>query len=91
MVIYHDLEITGRRTVRDRGLRQVKRLQRIYDAATVSVGCPTDAAVRFEARLLVDRLNDLRERIDRTEKRIARICQRMPSYQRLLTLPGVGP
>ncbi len=78
-------------TDRDRGLRQVKRLQRIYDAAAVSIGCPTDAAARFEARQLVDRLDDLHERIERTEKRIARICQRFSSYRRLLTIPGFGP
>ena len=84
-------EFLRRVTDRDRGLRQVKRLQRIYDAAAVSIGCPTDAAVRFEARLLVDRLYDLRERIERTEKRIERICQRFSSYRRLLTIPGFGP
>ncbi len=78
-------------TDRDRGLRQVKRLQRIYDAAAVSIGCPADAAARFEARQLVDRLDDLHERIERTEKRIARICQRFSSYRRLLTIPGFGP
>ena len=84
-------EFLRRVTDRDRGLRQVKRLQRIYDAAAVSIGCPTDAAVRFEARLLVDRLYDLRERIECTEKRIERICQRFSSYRRLLTIPGFGP
>jgi transposase len=78
-------------TDRDRGLRQVKRLQRIYDAAAVSIGCPTDAASRFEARLLVDRLYEVRERIERTEKRMERICQRFSSYRRLLTIPGFGP
>jgi len=78
-------------TDRDRGLRQVKRLERIYDAAGVSIGCPMDDATRFEARLLVERLYDLRERIEDTEERIARICQHFPAYRRVLTIPGFGP
>ncbi len=68
-----------------------KRLQRIYEAAAVSVGCPVDDAARFEARQLVDRLNGLRERIEDTEERIERICRGFASYRRLLTIPGFGP
>lgn len=78
-------------TDRDRGLRQAKRLQRIYEAASVSIGCPMDDAARFEARLLVDRLNELRQRIGETEERIKGICQGFAAYRRLLTMPGFGP
>jgi len=44
-------------TQRDRGLRQQKRLERIFEAAAVSIGCPMDEAAHFEARLLSERLN----------------------------------
>lgn len=84
-------EFVRRVTDRDRGLRQVKRLQRIHEAAGASIGCPVDEAAQFEARQLVDRLNDLRDRIDHTEKQIADICQGFSSYRRLLTIPGFGP
>jgi len=50
-----------------------------------------DDAARFEAHLLVERLYDLRERIEDTEERIAQICQRFPTYRRLLTIQGFGP
>ncbi len=78
-------------TLRDRGLRQTKRLRAIYDAAATSVGCPVDKAAEFEARLLVSQLTGLRERLEQTESRIVTICQRFPSYKRLLTVPGFGP
>lgn len=78
-------------THRDRGLRQTKRLRAIYDTASISIGCPVDKAAEFEARLLVDRFDDLHERVKRTEKRIAQICRRFPFYTRLLTIPGFGP
>ena len=84
-------EFLRRVTDRDRGLRQVKRLQRIHEVAGTSIGCPVDEAVQFEALQLVDRLNDLRDRISYTEKQIADICQGFSSYRRLLTIPGFGP
>ena len=84
-------EFLRRVTDRDRGLRQVKRLQRIHEVAGTSIGCPVDEAVQFEALQLVDRLDDLRDRISHTENQIADICQGFSSYRRLLTIPGFGP
>jgi transposase len=78
-------------TRRDRGMRQLKRLKRIYEAATRSIGCPMDEAAEFEARLLVDRLEAIREQIERTETEIKDICDGFPSYRLLLTIPGFGP
>jgi transposase len=78
-------------TRRDRGLRQIKRLRAIYDVAKISVGCRVDQAAEFEARLLVEQLTDLRERLEQTESRIASVCERFTSYKRLLSIPGFGP
>ena len=75
----------------DRGLRQLKRLKRIYGAAGLSIGCPVDEAAEFEARLLVDRLEVIREQVDSTETEIKQICLGFASYRRLLTIPGFGP
>jgi len=78
-------------TIQDRGLRQHKRLMAIYEAAKTSVGCPVDAAARFEARTLVECFKDLSERIKQTESKMKIVCQRFKSYHRLLTIPGFGP
>ena len=84
-------EFVRRVTRKDRGLRQLKRLKRIYEAAALSIGCPMDDAAEFEARLLVDRLEGVREQIDRTEAEIKDVCSGFSSYRRLLTIPGFGP
>jgi transposase len=78
-------------TRRDRGLRQQKRLERIYEAAAVSIGCPMDEAAHFEAKLLVERLEKISEKIGQTESEIRNLCDSFPAYQRLLTIPGFGP
>jgi len=78
-------------TRRDRGLRQLKRLQKISEAAAVSIGCPMDEGAEFEARLLADRLEAIREQIKQAEAEIKEVCSGFPSYRRLLTIPGFGP
>jgi transposase len=78
-------------TRRDRGIRQQKRLERIYEAAAVSIGCPMDEAANFEAHLLVERLEKISERIGQTESEIKDICDSFPAYRRLLSIPGFGP
>ena len=75
----------------DRGLRQHKRLKRIYEAAALSIGCPMDEAAEFEARLLVDRLEVIREQMESTETEIKQICLGFACYRRLLTIPGFCP
>ncbi len=81
----------SRVTTRDRGLRQLRRLRAIYDAAAESVGCPMTGASVFEARTLVERYQDLNETIEATESKIEHICQGFASYHHLLTIPGFGP
>jgi transposase len=78
-------------TRRDRGIRQQKRLMKIYEAAGVSIGCPMDEAAQFEAHLLVERLERISEKIGQTEAEIKDLCDGFPAYRRLLTIPGFGP
>jgi transposase len=84
-------DFVRRVTRKDRGLRQLKRLERIYETATVSIGCPMDEAAEFEARLLVDRIEASRSQIEQTEAEIKDVCDKFPYYRRLLTIPGFGP
>ena len=78
-------------TRRDRGLRQQRRLARIFEAASVSIGCAMDAAAEFEAQLLVERHEKISEKIEQTEAEIKDLCDSFPAYRRLLSIPGFGP
>jgi len=78
-------------TTTNRGIRQVRRLKKIYAAAGKSIGLPVDDAAVFEAEMLVDRFKYVREKSLQTMEQIEAICQRLPSYKLLLTIPGFGP
>lgn len=78
-------------TSTDLGLRQVKRLQSIHQAAASSVGLDVTGATRFEARLLVEELEQVCERVAQLQEEIKTICNRCPHYKLLRTIPGVGP
>lgn len=78
-------------TTKDRGLKQVRRLRAIYDAAAVSVGCPVDEATEYEAQLLVGFFEDVRRRIKDTEWKIQIVCRSFAEYAHILTIPGFGP
>ena len=78
-------------TRRDRGLPQQKRLERIYDAAAVSIGCPMGENAYFEAQLQVERHEKIHEEIEQTEAEIKSVCERFPAYRQLLSIPGFGP
>jgi transposase len=78
-------------TSTDRGLRQVKRLEAIHQVAADSVGLPVTAATRFEARLLVENLEQVCERIAQLQNEIKKVCTRSSHYKLLQTIPGVGP
>jgi transposase len=78
-------------TRRDRGIRQQKRLERVYEAAAVSIGCPMDEAAHFEARLLSERLEKISEKIEQTKAEIKDLCDSFPACRRLLSIPGFGP
>jgi transposase len=78
-------------TTTDRGLRQLQRLNAIHQAAGQSVGLPVDASAGYEARLLVERLKRVKDEISQTMQQIETLCQRLPGYKLLLTIPGFGP
>ena len=78
-------------TSTDRGLRQVNRLQSIHQAAADSIGLPVTEATRFEARLLVDELEQVCERAVQLQEQIKILCNGSPHYKLLQTIPGVGP
>jgi transposase len=78
-------------TTTDRGIRQVNRLRKIYDAAKHSIGLPVDDATVYETKILVERFKAVREESLQTMEQIAIICRQLPSYKLLLTIPGFGP
>jgi len=78
-------------TTTDRGLRQVQRLKAIHQAAGQSVGLPVDASACYEARLLVERLKGVKNQITQTMQQIEGLCQTLPGYKLLLSIPGFGP
>ncbi|MCJ7715876.1 MAG: IS110 family transposase, partial [Anaerolineales bacterium] len=78
-------------TTTDRGLRQVQRLRKIYDAAKESIGLPVDSAVHFEAQMIVDRLKQNIREVARTMNEIKHVCTKLPGYALLQTIPGFGP
>ena len=70
---------------------QERRLQTIWKMAVDSVGCRAGEAVEFEARLMVEGLKQVRERIREIDEKIQEICGQFPEYEYLLTIPGFGP
>ena len=78
-------------TRRDRGIAQKLRLMKIHKSAGESIGCPMGEAAEFEAKLLVDKLNQVRQDIGKVEKRIKEIGEGFAEYRYLLTIPGYGP
>jgi transposase len=78
-------------TMKDRGSRQLSRLQSIHDAAGQSVGLPMGPADEFEAGILVKDLRTVRARINETMREIDAVCQKIESYEILQTIPGYGP
>jgi transposase len=78
-------------TTTDRGARQMNRLKKIHDAAGCSIGLPVDEAAADEAEMLVERFKAVDEELRQVMDRINTLCQRLPSYRLLLTVPGFGP
>ena len=75
----------------NRALRQQERLRAIWQKACGSIGCEAGEAVRFEAKLMVEGLKQIREALGATEAKIAQICGGFVEYEYLLTIPGFGP
>jgi len=78
-------------TKRERGIAQKLLLRKIHESAGESIGCPMGEAAEFEAKLLVDKLDQVRQDIGKVEKRIKEIGEGFAEYRYLLTIPGYGP
>ena len=75
----------------NRGIAQKLRLHKIHQAAIDSVGCPMEPAAEFEAGLLVEKLEQVRNQISETKDFIEDVCLEFKEYAYLLTIPGFGP
>jgi transposase len=84
-------EFVDRVAPKNRGVRQRRRLEAIYNTAKQSIGLPVESAAVFEANLLVNRLNATRQHIAQTMTKIQECCYDRPEYQLLMTIPGFGP
>ena len=78
-------------TTNRRGIAQTIRLRKIHGLATESVGCPMGPAAEYEADLLVEKLKQARNQIQKTNDVIEDLCLEFPEYSYLLTIPGFGP
>jgi transposase len=74
-----------------RSVGQHKRLEGIWHKAIDSIGCEAGQAVEFEAKVMVEELQQLREDIRDTDKEIRGVCMQFAEYDYLLTIPGFGP
>ncbi|MBM3299584.1 MAG: IS110 family transposase [Deltaproteobacteria bacterium] len=70
---------------------QRNRLMAVWKTAPHSIGCEAGDALGFVARMMVEGLEDLKEAMEKVDKRILEICKGVPCYPYLLTIPGVGP
>jgi len=78
-------------TKTDRGIRQTRRLKAIYDAAGISVGMPVTTSDRFEAKMLVEKLGQVRTMMSKTMEQIEKISSSMQENKPLQSIPGFGP
>ena len=74
-----------------RGIAQKLRLQKIHCLAVESIGCPMGQAAEFEAGLLVEKLKQVRQQIQKTQELIEDVSIEFAEYTWLLTIPGFGP
>jgi len=70
---------------------QEKRLKEIWDLALESIGCSAGEALGFEAKLMVEDLQQIKDSIRAIDDQIKDICLGFPEYGYLLTIPGFGP
>ncbi len=75
----------GKRTV-----RQLEHVKLIWEKAFESIGCNAGEIVQFEAKMMVEELQHVRESILEVEEKIEEICLDFPEYKYLLTIPGFG-
>jgi transposase len=70
---------------------QQKRARAVWEAAATSIGCILDNAARIEARFLAKSLDVLRVDLDRYQMSMIETAQRLPGYDNVTSIPGVGP
>jgi transposase len=70
---------------------QHKSIEAVWKMAVDSIGCDAGEAMAFEAKVLVEALEQIREVLRATDTRIEDICLQFPEYRYLLTIPGFGP
>jgi transposase len=68
-----------------------RRFAGIWAGAEETIGCDEVPGVEHEARVMVEGLRQIRERIRETEGKIEELCKGFPEYGYLLTIPGFGP
>ncbi len=72
-------------------IAQQKLLHTIWQIAPESIGCYVGDVVPFEAKVMVSKLNQVRETIKEVEDKIEDMCLQFPEYPCLLSIPGFGP
>jgi transposase len=70
---------------------QRNRLKAIWNLAKDSIGCEASQALGFEAKLMVEDLQHIRESICTVDEHIEAICLGFPEYKYILSIPGFGP
>ena len=78
-------------TTRNKGLRQYKRLSKIWEIAPYSIGCQVGIAMQLEAQMLVDNIKNIEAHIATVDESIENICKSFEDYEYLLSIPGFGP
>lgn len=78
-------------TKNNKGARQKKHLESIWNVAKISIGCEVGEAAKYEGKLLVDSLCLIHESIKNTDSRVEAICKQLYEYECLLSIPGFGP
>lgn len=74
-----------------RTIGQGKRLKAIWDLSLESIGCKAGEALDFEAKLMVEDLEQIKAFMREVDVHIKDICLGFPEYSYLLTIPGFGP
>lgn len=70
---------------------QSNRIKAIWRLSKDSIGCEAGQALGFEAKLMVEDLQQIRASIKKVDEHIEGICLGFPEYSHLLSIPGFGP
>jgi transposase len=70
---------------------QEKRLREIWDLAIESIGCEAGEELYFEARFMIEDLQQIRESLKKVDEHIEDVCMGFPEYEHLRSIPGFGP